>query len=35
MGKNEERLDETYIGNLSLGPVYSETNVSGVKTGPE
>lgn len=35
MREDEERLDETYIENLSLGPVYSETNVSGVKTGVE
>jgi hypothetical protein len=32
---NEERLHETYIEDLGLGPVYSETTVSGVKTGRE
>lgn len=32
---NEERLHEAYIEDLSLGPVYSKTNVSGVKTGRE
>ena len=30
---NEERPHETYIEDLSLGPVYSETTVSGVKMG--
>lgn len=32
---NEERPHEAYIEDLNLGPVYSETTVSGVKTGPE
>jgi hypothetical protein len=32
---NEECPHETYIEDLSLGPVYSETVVSGVKTGRE
>lgn len=30
---NGGRPHGAYIENLSLGPIYSETNVSGVKTG--